>query len=397
MVESSLAIKDQKFSSHSSSAFTIVELLVVIVIIAILATITIVSYTGITKQATTSSVQSNLKQLSTTIDLDHASTSTYPATSAAINSGKGLPTTSGMNYTYSRIGNTNYCVSATSVEAGITYHYTPKDGQVKPGDCSGVVCPSGFIPVPGSATYGTSDFCVMKYEAKNDGAGKAVSTVTGSPWVNIAQDDGTANDAISVSAASCASCHLITDNEWLTIAHNVLNVASNWSGGAVGSGYLYSGHNNGTPNNALAASTDNDGYFGTGDPSSSNQRRTLALSNGEVIWDLAGNVWEWTSGTFTGTFPTPADSWVEWNNSSLVMNSLSSTLKPSYGESAAVANWTGFYNGIGELSTGSGTGTRGLGRGGRWSNNGGSGVFSLDLTDFPSDIYPGTGFRVARG
>ena len=24
-------------------------------------------------------------------------------------------------------------------------------------------------------------------------------------------------------------------------------------------------------------------------------RRTHTLSNGEVIWDMAGNVWEWTS------------------------------------------------------------------------------------------------------
>src|SRR5579884_4158748 len=27
-------------------------------------------------------------------------------------------------------------------------------------------CPEGYILVPGSKLYGTSDFCVMKYEAK---------------------------------------------------------------------------------------------------------------------------------------------------------------------------------------------------------------------------------------
>ena len=43
-----------------SRAFTIVELLVVIVVIGILAVITIVSYTGITRQAIVASLQSDL-------------------------------------------------------------------------------------------------------------------------------------------------------------------------------------------------------------------------------------------------------------------------------------------------------------------------------------------------
>ncbi|HNR66108.1 MAG TPA: hypothetical protein PKJ95_07450 [Atribacterota bacterium] len=29
-------------------------------------------------------------------------------------------------------------------------------------------------------------------------------------------------------------------------------------------------------------------------------KRTLTLSNGEVIWDIAGNVWEWTDATILG-------------------------------------------------------------------------------------------------
>jgi Tfp pilus assembly protein PilE len=301
-------------NNQPSPSFTIVELLVVIVIIAILATITIVSYTGITKQATTSSVQSNLKQLTTTIDLDHATNSTYPATSSAINSGKGFPQTSGISYSYNSLdNNTNYCASATSTTtSGITYHYTPKDGQIKTGDCGSLAlsCPSGFIPVPGSSTYNTSNFCVMKYEASQVGTSNVpISQVGTYPWGNISQTSAIAD---SPSVAGCTGCHLITEAEWMTIAQNVLGVASNWSGNAVGSGYIYSGHNDNSPSNALAASSDDsDGYYGTGNSSSdtittggmigASQRRTLALSNGEVIWDLAGNVWEWTSGQTNGT------------------------------------------------------------------------------------------------
>lgn len=83
----------------------------------------------------------------------------------------------------------------------------------------------------------------------------------------------------------------------MTIAADVLSVKYNWSGGEVGSGYIYSGHNDNAPANALAASTDDtDGYIGTGNSvaSGDNQRRTLYLSSGDVIWDLSGNVWEWT-------------------------------------------------------------------------------------------------------
>jgi len=163
-------------------------------------------------------------------------------------------------------------------------------------------CPTGFIPVPGDSQYGTSDFCVMKYEAKNNGSGVAVSTAIGTPWVSLTQATAT-----STAPTACNDCHLITESEWMTIAKNVAGVPSNWSTGLVATTancgstmgcYIYSGHNDGTPANALAASTDDNGYSGTGQ-TSGNQRRTLTLSNGEVIWDLAGNVWEWTQGSST--------------------------------------------------------------------------------------------------
>jgi prepilin-type N-terminal cleavage/methylation domain-containing protein len=403
LIEKDKATKVFRFcnSRKVNPAFTIVELLVVIVVIAILATITIVSYQGITKQATTSSVQSNLKQLATTIDLDYAATSTYPATSAAVNSGKGLSVTSGISYSYNSLdNNTNYCVSATSTTtSGITYHYTPKDGQIKSGDCGSLAlsCPSGFIPVPGSNTYSTSDFCVMKYEAKNV-SGVAASQAAGLPWVSINQ-----TDAATASSAACTSCHLITEAEWMTLAQNVLGVASNWSGGAVGSGYIYSGHNDATPFSALAASTDNDGYYGTGNSSASGakQRRTLALSNDEVIWDLAGNVWEWTTGVTNGTTAQEpgvsgaGGAWHEWttvtNQGSLAVNPF-----PSSTGISGSSNWTN-SNGIGQLySDTDNIGLFGFVRGGNWTDGGSAGVLTLSLNYGPSGTNMLIGFRVSR-
>ena len=59
--------------AKTSSAFTIVELLVVIVVIGILASITIVSYRGITQKATASTLQADLSNASKQIKLFQAS------------------------------------------------------------------------------------------------------------------------------------------------------------------------------------------------------------------------------------------------------------------------------------------------------------------------------------
>lgn len=133
-------------------------------------------------------------------------------------------------------------------------------------------------------------------------------------WVSISQAS-----AISTALAACSGCHLISEAEWLTITQNVLSVSSNWSDGSVGSGFIYSGHNDNAPANALAADTnDANSYSGTGNSSPSNQRRTLTLTNDEVIWDLAGNVYERTAGTSTtgqpGITGETGYAWKEWPN-----------------------------------------------------------------------------------
>jgi formylglycine-generating enzyme required for sulfatase activity len=95
----------------------------------------------------------------------------------------------------------------------------------------------------------------------------------------------------------------------MTIARNIEGQNSNWYNptptpvNQVGNGGLWRGHSDDNPPNALAASTDdNAGYTDTNnDPTSANgwsgwqEKRTHTLSNGEVIWDLSGNVWEWTN------------------------------------------------------------------------------------------------------
>jgi formylglycine-generating enzyme required for sulfatase activity len=144
---------------------------------------------------------------------------------------------------------------------------------------------------------------------------------------------------------------LITNAQWQTMAANITATAGNWSGGSVGNGRLARGHTDNAitdPNQGLAtglswsgsnalaaastdlstsnwpwASTPNAsaefaaGYRGTGNNSGQamnsgfEQRRTQYLSNGEVIWDVAGNVWEWvrytqSDGVIDTGFTTPS-------------------------------------------------------------------------------------------
>jgi hypothetical protein len=220
--------------------------------------------------------------------------------------------------------------------------------------------------------------------------GVALSQATNTPWVNISQ-----TDAISTSQAACDDCHLISEAEWMTVAANVLGVASNWSGGTVGSGFIYSGHSDNSPANSLAATTD-------GNTTGSNQRRTLTLTNGEVIWDFPGNgVWEWTTGTIAGgQLPglsgEVAYVYRQWNNGSLLFNGLPSASRPS-AISGTVAGYSS-GNGIGSLWSNVGeAGARSFVRGGRLSSPSNAGVLALDLGNSATTSTNGTiGLRVTK-
>lgn len=253
-------------------------------------------------------------------------------------------------------------------------------------------CPVGFIPVPGNASLGTEGgFCIMKYEAANV-SGVATSQASGSPWVNIDQAD-----AMLRASEVCPSCHLVTEAEWMTVAGNIAGVASNWSGGSVGSGSLYIGHSDNSPANAIAASTnDASGYTNTGN-SSGNQRRTLTLSNGQVIWDFSGNVGEWTTGVITANQPVLSSDTVittkEWNNGAMQFGDFPTVSRPGTAYPGA-SSWSS-TQGIGQLrSSPPSYQSAGYVRGGGYANNPGSGIFSLGLTNAVGASGAAIGFRV---
>jgi len=100
--------------------FTIVELLVVIVVIGILAVITIVGYTGVTQRAAAATLESDLKNAATQLELYKAENGTYPSGSSS------LPKSSGTEYQYTVVGN-DYYLSATSQNNDVIAKYTSSE------------------------------------------------------------------------------------------------------------------------------------------------------------------------------------------------------------------------------------------------------------------------------
>ena len=404
-----------QWAKQKQTGFTIVELLIVVVVIAILAAITVVAYNGIQQQASRSVAQNATSQAAKKImayAVDNADT--YPTTLEAV----GINDSDSTKYQYDAYNTSTpkaFCVTVTV--KGFSYYQnnsdktTPTsgactghtDGGANSGGSGGnnggggttpnpepLACATGYLVVPGNSKFGTSDFCVMKYEAKNSG-GVATSMASNTPWVSINQPN-----AIARSSEACSGCKLITEAEWLTIAHNIVSVPSNWSSGNVGTGYVYVGHSDNAPANALGAnSNDANGYVGTNN-TSGNQRRTLTLTNGEIIWDFAGNVNEWTSGQARGGQPGINGGGYairEWRNLT-TFGDLPVNPFPSFGTPAA-SEWTS-ANGMGTvMSSTSDTATRSFFRGGGYNTNAvSSGIFSLNTNNSQSSGTATIGFRV---
>ena len=405
-------------ASSVSPAFTIVELLIVIVVIGILAAITIVSYTGITHKADEATLKSDLTNNAKKLGIYYTQYGEYPH----IDAGTGCPVAPSTL-------DSNYCLKFSpsntfvyTYKTATTYDLTATRGDTTykvtentlPKIVASITCPTGFIIVPGSSNYGTSSFCIMKYDAKIYGndvgtAGYSPtnlpsSRASGTPYVNISQTNAItqATKTVNQSGTTIANAHLTTEAEWLTVAQNVLGVASNWSGGAVGNGYIYRGHSDNAPANSLAASTDTDGYYGTGNSISSSpeQKRTLTLTNGEVIWDLAGNVWNWTSGQTSGANNQPGINgngyfWRDWKDLTNPGNLTPNPSPVATGISGS-SGWTANTNGIGVIYSDSDeVGLRGFIRGGVWNAGIDSGVLYLNLYNVPYDSYTYLGFRVS--
>ncbi|MCC6167460.1 MAG: DUF2341 domain-containing protein [Caldilineaceae bacterium] len=290
------------------------------------------------------------------------------------------------------------------------------------------VPPAGYVEVPSNALYvdpitydatqpSKSNFFVMQYEAKYDctgdddgdtaatcsapavsGAGvdyrdlssfnkdNVVSTANGAPIVHITQQQAT--------NACPTGYHLITNNEWMTIARNVEAQSSNWANGTIGS--TVSG--GGGLKRGNVGNVDSVGYNGA-DPEQGTGRDTkakLVLSNGGELWDLSGNVYEWNNDMIMGADKphNNTGAFVEWTAFAPPGASTYGTLsydltRPS--DSSYNANY-----GMGRYYEGSHTGgPYAFLRGGSWDRTSDAGVFVLYLFNTPTYQSSSFGFRCA--
>jgi len=180
------------------------------------------------------------------------------------------------------------------------------------------VFPHNWIKIPGNSFYGTSDFWVMQYETKYSIDGRKASNSISMPACRASEDmvawdwakscgitwntsniisspygDVLAGTTHNDSKAICTALggHLITNSEWMTIARNIEQQPSNWTSGEVGLGYLFNGNSSDTNRGYIAfpnSPAGNDVDSGI----NRNIRASHILSNGNRIYDLAGNSFE---------------------------------------------------------------------------------------------------------
>jgi hypothetical protein len=272
-----------------------------------------------------------------------------------------------------------------------------------------LVCPTNYSLVSANPNLGVhSAFCVARFEMKCEGANcatactgtcdvtdqrAAVSKPETSPWVMITQARARqACEALNARNNVINKYYLISNPEWMTIAHEIENTDVNWSPvapattGVVGVGFLNRGHSDNSPNIACDGALENVQTDCTTAGTGHQQKRTHTLSNGQVIWDFAGNVWDWvdwnvtpTNKAYSSADGSPQTAWREWTQ---IDRNISN------GDAMETITWQASNpslnrsNGIGGYLAGNHN-IRGAAKRGGFYFSGWAGAFALDLDNSP--------------
>ncbi|MCM2331493.1 MAG: hypothetical protein NDI70_09370 [Pseudomonas sagittaria] len=188
-------------------------------------------------------------------------------------------------------------------------------------------------------------------------------TPDGAPWVEINYQEARA-------ACQRAGAALITETQWLAVAHQIANQPENWTGGAVGEGSLYMGLHLGIVDEAQGPAYESPEAI---------ERRWHVLANGERIYDFAGNAYSWVfddvQGDKQGLIAKPFSE----DSLSITTAPFPSMEKGMGWRPSAGADWSGHA----------------LIRGGYWNSVVLAGVFHLDY-DWPEYRVDSVGFRCTQ-
>ncbi|WP_068638744.1 hypothetical protein [Thauera butanivorans] len=181
----------------------------------------------------------------------------------------------------------------------------------------------------------------------------------GTPWVEVSHRD-------AIAACERAGTKLLTERQALAIAFDIAAQDINWTGGKVGEGRLYQGLHKGNVDCAQGPDYQSD------DP---DERRWHQLSNGQRIFDVAGNAFAWifddVQGDAEGLVARP------FAPDSISLQAPHPSLEKGMGWRPTVgANWSGSA----------------LIRGGSWNSGRNAGAFYLSV-DWPSNEWGCIGFR----
>ena len=132
--------------------------------------------------------------------------------------------------------------------------------------------------------------------------------------------------------------------------------------------------------------------FGTG----RNMTARLRFSNGNYIWDISGNVWEWTQGYMT-TDEVPEPDGNGWTDYTEITNfrgmNTQKPLNPAWNVSQGIGRLNLSQNPSGGTETDN---IHAVKRGGDWDSGRSAGVLSVNLADAPSTSNSGVGFRCTK-
>lgn len=307
-----------KFTTFNR-AFTLIELLVVIAIIGILSGFIFVSMsTSINagkdarRRADVSNISKSLLayQASNSSSINPSSVTSCTSNCAAcIISGTGvdcpvavldmlknvlpnLPSdvdSTNTQYKYQSNGGAD-CVITATLSSAQTYTYTCGSGFAQSSGAPAFNCST----LPGGTWANTSlGFCVMTYQAMDDGTGKPISQATGSFSQMTVADAATAEAKCVSLACPGSGCHVLTSARNTLIYNSVATIALNWSSGIVDTGNVNHGwygstfNNNTGPISTLDACAYNTSQNNCGgNDGVPDHRRWLSFPNSEVIWDV---------------------------------------------------------------------------------------------------------------